>query len=141
MRVTHFRWMPASRWTVWAQIEGLPRSLDEETRSLYTTHMPSHDVVTSVDTSSVSSMAKRVRAELQPSRLFPTLTAGFVVGLIVVNVAISVATLVFQGELQQFLAQGIGLALFSGVLVKGTTTRTQAPYPLQMPACDIDCSL
>ena len=104
------------------------RSMDSVTHSLYTHHMSSHDDVTSVDTSSGSSMAKRVRAELQPSRLLPNLTSGVVVGLIVVNVAISVATLVFQGELQQFLAQGIGLALFSGVLVS-IVTSVSSSYP------------
>ena len=41
------------------------------------------------------------------------------VGLIVVIVSISLATLIFSGPLENFLPQGIGLILFSGIIITG----------------------
>jgi len=57
---------------------------------------------------------------LSPRDLVPTLVAGLVVGLIVANVAITIATLIFQGPLRVYLAQGIGLTLFSAVVITAT---------------------
>lgn len=57
-----------------------------------------------------------------------TLIAGFIVGVIVVIVSISLATLVFAGELSDHLAQGIGLYLLSGALTTGLIALTSS-YP------------
>jgi SulP family sulfate permease len=43
------------------------------------------------------------------------ITAGLVVGIIIVTVAISLASLVFSGELAPFFSRGIGLFLFGGL--------------------------
>ncbi|HAV78660.1 MAG TPA: sodium-independent anion transporter, partial [Anaerolineae bacterium] len=46
-----------------------------------------------------------------------SITAGLVVGLIFVVVSISLSTLVFSGELREYLSRGIGLFLFSGLIL------------------------
>jgi SulP family sulfate permease len=47
----------------------------------------------------------------------PSLTAGFVVGMLQVALAISFAALIFAGSLAPFLSQGIGYALVSSMIV------------------------
>ncbi len=58
----------------------------------------------------------QVLQELDPRRLVPSLTSGLVVGLIEIIVAISLAALIFTGELSGFVANGIGLALLSAII-------------------------
>ena len=55
--------------------------------------------------------------ELHPKRLIPSITAGFVVGLIEIVMAVSFASLIFSGEISVFQANGIGLALFGTVIL------------------------
>ena len=45
------------------------------------------------------------------------ITAGLVVGLIILTVAISLAALIFSGDLAPFLSRGIGLFLFSALVM------------------------
>ena len=45
------------------------------------------------------------------------ITAGLVVGVIILTVSISIATLIFSGELAPFLSRGIGLFLFSALVM------------------------
>jgi SulP family sulfate permease len=47
--------------------------------------------------------------------LIPGITAGLVVGIIIVTLSISLATFIFSGELSPFMPRGIGLLLFSGL--------------------------
>jgi SulP family sulfate permease len=47
--------------------------------------------------------------------LIPGITAGLVVGIIVVTVSISLATFIFSGELSDVAPRGIGLLLFSAL--------------------------
>ncbi|MFN2188937.1 MAG: SulP family inorganic anion transporter, partial [Candidatus Promineifilaceae bacterium] len=63
-------------------------------------------------------MTARVKQELQFKRLLPSITAGLVVGLAEVIVAISFAALVFSGQLSPFVSQGIGMALV-GITISG----------------------
>ena len=58
----------------------------------------------------------QVLGEVDPRRLVPSLTSGLVVGLIEIIVAISLAALIFAGELSDFVANGIGLALLSAII-------------------------
>ncbi len=53
---------------------------------------------------------------LYPRRLLPVLTAGLVVGLLEIALATSFATLIFSGELSNYVPQGIGLALMGAVV-------------------------
>ncbi|ASC71589.1 sulfate permease [Halomicronema hongdechloris C2206] len=55
--------------------------------------------------------------ELQPSRLFPSLTAGLVTGVIGVFRGISYAALIFSGALSGYLSLGVGMAVFSTAIV------------------------
>jgi sulfate permease, SulP family len=52
-------------------------------------------------------------AEFAPGRLFPSLTVGLVTGIINAIVAISLAVLIFTGDLAGFVPNGIGLFLVS----------------------------
>jgi len=55
--------------------------------------------------------------ELQPARLVPTLTAGVITGVLLVIYAISMAALIFTGPLVEFVPVGIGLTLFTAIVV------------------------
>jgi SulP family sulfate permease len=59
------------------------------------------------------------RSTFSWSELIPNILAGLVVGLIVVIVSISLATLIFSGPLETELPKGIGLILFSGIVITG----------------------
>jgi sulfate permease, SulP family len=61
--------------------------------------------------------ALRLREELEPRRLIPTLTFGLVVGALEVVVAISFAALIFAGRLSTHIEAGIGLSLLSAVVI------------------------
>ena len=58
----------------------------------------------------------RVVHELQPSQLLPSLTAGFVIGILTIIFATSLAALIF-GHLSGFVSNGIGLALFGAIIL------------------------
>jgi SulP family sulfate permease len=68
------------------------------------------------------SFADTVRAELEPSRLIANLTAGLVVSIVVVIVAVSLGTLIFGGKLTPYLSIGLGIMMFSGVLITAATS-------------------
>ncbi len=71
-------------------------------------------------------LKQRFLEEFELSRFIPNLMAGFVVGIIVVIVSISLATLIFSGELAQYLPAGIGLVLYSGIIVTGLISLTSS---------------
>ncbi len=80
-----------------------------------------------------------IREELHPSRLLPGLLGGAVVGVLVVILSISFAVLVFSGELSSLAANGIGLALFSAVVLTGLIALTSSfpgsiATPQEVPA-------
>ncbi len=77
-------------------------------------------------TAEKKSLKLRILEEFEPSRFVPNLMAGFVVGIIVVIVSISLATLIFSGELAQYLPDGIGLVLYSGIIVTGLVSLTSS---------------
>jgi len=49
--------------------------------------------------------------EFQPRILLPSLTAGLIAAVITISLEISLAALIFSGDLTPFLAGGIGLML------------------------------
>jgi len=75
-----------------------------------------------------SDFKSRVLAELQPQNLLPSAIGGLVAGMITVILSISFAMLIFGGELGAHLPAGIGLALFSAVLVAVIVALTSS-YP------------
>ena len=66
--------------------------------------------------------------ELRPDRLLPNLIAGLVVGILVIIFSISLASLVFAGELSSFTPIGIALTLF-GAMVIGIVVTLFSSFP------------
>ena len=54
--------------------------------------------------------------ELQPNRLIATLTAGMLSGLLIMIYSISIATLIFSGQLAPFISIGFGLVFLSTIV-------------------------
>lgn len=71
-------------------------------------------------------LGTQILQELQPSRLIPTLTAGAITGVLLVIYAISMAALIFKGPLADFIAIGIGLALFTAIGISIIVALTNA---------------
>ncbi len=60
---------------------------------------------------------RRLQQELQLSRLIPSVIAGVITGVIQVTFSLSLAVLIFSGNLSAHLSAGIVMALFSGCLM------------------------
>lgn len=71
-------------------------------------------------------LSAQVLQELQPSRLIPTLTAGAITGVLLVIYAISMTALIFTGPLAEFVSVGIGLGLFTAIVVAVTVALTNS---------------
>jgi SulP family sulfate permease len=69
-----------------------------------------------------------VQDEFQSDRLVPGLTAGVLMGITEVIVALSLSSLIFSGELAPNLSYGIGMALVTGsVLLIATALSSSVP--------------
>ncbi|MDJ0702357.1 MAG: SulP family inorganic anion transporter [Leptolyngbyaceae cyanobacterium MO_188.B28] len=55
--------------------------------------------------------------ELHPSRLIVTLTAGMLSGVLIMIYSISIATLIFSGQLAPFISVGFGLVFLSTIVI------------------------
>jgi sulfate permease, SulP family len=75
--------------------------------------------------SAADAAPRRLREELDPKRLVPTVTFGVVLGVLEIVLAISLAALIFGGRLSAHLEAGIGLGLLSAVV----TMVPVAPLP------------
>lgn len=66
------------------------------------------------------------KKEFQPKILLPSITAGLIATIVTISMEISLAALIFSGDLSEFLAGGIGLMLFGafamGIAVAVTTS-------------------
>ncbi len=66
------------------------------------------------------------KKEFQPKILLPSLTAGLIAAIVTISMEISLAALIFSGDLSQFLPGGIGLMLFGafavGIVIALTTS-------------------
>jgi len=58
-----------------------------------------------------------VLQELQPRQLLPSLMAGLIVSVIAVIISTAFASLIFSGELSDYIAQGIALAISAAIIV------------------------
>lgn len=58
-----------------------------------------------------------LRQEFHPSRLIPSLTAALIAGTIEVIYAVSFVALIFSGDLAPYISTGIGLSLFTSMVV------------------------
>lgn len=59
-------------------------------------------------------MKNKLFASTDSKQIVTSITAGLVVGLIIMVLSISLATLVFSGEMSSYVPRGIGLFLFGG---------------------------
>ena len=66
--------------------------------------------------------------QFQPQNLLPSLSAGLVTGIIAVIRGISYAALIFAGPLSGYLSTGVGMAIFSNVVI-GIVVALLAPFP------------
>jgi SulP family sulfate permease len=74
------------------------------------------------------SIVSALRREIQPERILPSITAGLIIGMINISMELSLAALIFSGDLSPFLARGIGLMLF-GAVVMGIVTALTTSVP------------
>lgn len=65
---------------------------------------------------SAQSYFAQLRQKLRLAALVPSLSAGLIIGIVEVVLAISFAALIFGGPLNAFLSQGIGIALVGSIL-------------------------
>ncbi|MBK6792893.1 MAG: SLC26A/SulP transporter family protein [Anaerolineales bacterium] len=73
-------------------------------------------------------VSDRLRNEFQPQRLLPALMMGTVTGILEVIYALSIASLIFNGDLAAFLPYGFGISLVSSVvLLIGTALTSSVP--------------
>jgi len=64
----------------------------------------------------------------QAGRIFPTLTAGFIVALLDIFIEISFVAMIFSGDLSGYVARGIGFMLF-GAMVLSLVTIIFTAFP------------
>jgi SulP family sulfate permease len=66
------------------------------------------------------------KKEFHTDVLLPSITAGLIAAIVTISLEISLAALIFSGDLSQFLAGGIGLMLFGafamGIVISLTTS-------------------
>ena len=69
-----------------------------------------------------------------PARLIPALSAGFVVGLVIIVVELSLASLIFSGPLAAFAPTASGLTLFGGcVMCLAVAFGSSLPSSIALP--------
>ncbi len=71
-------------------------------------------------------LRSRLRRELAPRLLIPTLTGGLVTGIVEVVLATSFAALIFSGPLAPYLPDAIGMTLFAAIIVLVTLALASA---------------
>jgi SulP family sulfate permease len=71
---------------------------------------------------------RKAVTKIQPSQLLAVLIAGLVVGMITASAEISLAVLIFSGELAGFVSRGIGLFL-AGSFIATIITGLTSSYP------------
>ena len=58
-----------------------------------------------------------LKREFKPNILLPSLTTGLIAAIVTISMEISLAALIFSGDLREFLGGGIGLMLFGAFVV------------------------
>jgi len=64
--------------------------------------------------------------ELRPERLLPALTAGLIAGILVIVTQVSLAALIYAGDLSGFLSRGLGFGLFACMLTAAVIALTSS---------------
>ncbi|MFN2109177.1 MAG: cyclic nucleotide-binding domain-containing protein, partial [Anaerolineae bacterium] len=79
-------------------------------------------------------LTSQLKQMLQPQRLLPALTTGFIVALLDVFVEISLAVMIFSGDLSAYVSRGIGFALFGAMMLSFVSmTLTSFPGSVVLP--------
>ena len=60
---------------------------------------------------------RQLAGEFQSKHLFPNIVAGLISGILTVIIEISLAALIFSGDLSRFVSNGIGITLFSSFVI------------------------
>ena len=60
---------------------------------------------------------RQLADEFQPKHLFPSLVVGLISGILAVIIEISLAALIFSGNLARFILSGIGITLFGSFVI------------------------
>lgn len=76
----------------------------------------------------ISHLVSQVFQKLHFQRLLPSVTAGILIGFLVIFVEISFAALIFSGELSGYVSEGIGFLLF-GAFVIGLVVALTSSFP------------
>lgn len=63
------------------------------------------------------SYLRKLAVEFQFKNLFPNIIAGLISGILTVIIEISLAALIFSGDLARFVSSGIGITLFSSFVI------------------------
>lgn len=67
-------------------------------------------------------MLQQLKREFQPQQLLSSFVSGSVLGIIIITVMISFATMIFSGEVSDYLPTGIGITLVSAIILSIVTT-------------------
>ena len=67
-----------------------------------------------------------IREEIQPRNLLPGLMMGIITGMVEVIYALSMASLIFSGDLASYLPYGFGISLVSSVVLLISTSLTSS---------------
>ena len=71
---------------------------------------------------------REFRTEFRPNYLLASITAGLLATIVTISLEISLAALIFSGDLSQFVSNGIGLMLF-GAFAMGIVIALMASLP------------
>ena len=74
--------------------------------------------------------ASEVRPAAKPVRVLPGLVAGAISGTLIVTFGISLAALIFTGDLAHYVPAGIGILLFSSFLIGGVVALRSSYKPV-----------
>ncbi|MFN2286654.1 MAG: SulP family inorganic anion transporter, partial [Anaerolineae bacterium] len=79
-------------------------------------------------------LTSQLKQTLRPKHLLPALTTGFIVALLDVFVEISLAVMIFSGDLSAYVSRGIGFALFGAMMLSFVSmTLTSFPGSVVLP--------
>lgn len=84
---------------------------------------------------------QKLTRDFRPESLLPSLSAGLIAGIIIVMVQISLAALIFSGDLSHFVSGGIGLTLFGSFVVSAVVALTSSYRGAVGVAQDISAAL
>ncbi len=74
----------------------------------------------------IQQIVPQLKQEFHPSQLLPSLTAGLVAGILSIIISISLAAMIFSGDLSEYISSGIGFTLFGSLAISIVTALTSS---------------